>query len=48
VAQSFTAPDSDLAEIGRKAALRLLDAIAGEPEPGRHAVPGRLMVREST
>ncbi|WP_406432660.1 LacI family transcriptional regulator [Streptomyces sp. NBC_00631] len=44
----LTTIDTDLAEIGRQAALRLLDAIADKPEPGRHIVPCRLVVREST
>ncbi|MEU0212368.1 LacI family DNA-binding transcriptional regulator [Streptomyces canus] len=45
---ALTTIDTDLAEIGRQAALRLLDAIGSEPEPGLHAVPCRLVVREST
>ncbi|MFI7296831.1 LacI family DNA-binding transcriptional regulator [Streptomyces sp. NPDC050121] len=44
----LTTIDTDLTEIGRQAALRLLDAIADEPEAGRHVVPCRLVVREST
>ncbi|MER6562339.1 LacI family DNA-binding transcriptional regulator [Streptomyces sp. NPDC001027] len=44
----LTTIDTDLAEIGRQAALRLLDAIGSAPEPGRHTVPCRLVVREST
>jgi LacI family transcriptional regulator len=37
------------AEIGRQAAApRLLDAIGSAPEPGRHTVPCRLVVRESS
>lgn len=44
----LTTIDMDLGEIGRTAALRLLDAINSEPEPGLHTVPCRLVVREST
>ncbi|MFF7791207.1 substrate-binding domain-containing protein [Streptomyces sp. NPDC007991] len=44
----LTTIDTDLAEIGRQAALRLLDAIGSEPEPGLHTVPCRLVVRESS
>jgi LacI family transcriptional regulator len=49
----LTTIDMDLAEIGRTAALRLLDAInsglaPGGPVPGPHAIPCRLVVREST
>jgi LacI family transcriptional regulator len=44
----LTTIDMDLTEIGRAAALRLLDAINSGPEPGLHAVPSRLIVREST
>ncbi|MFF4035078.1 substrate-binding domain-containing protein [Streptomyces sviceus] len=44
----LTTIDTDLAEIGRQAALRLLDAIGSRPEPGRHTVPCRLVVRESS
>lgn len=44
----LTTIDTDLTEIGRTAALRLLDAIGGSPAPGPHAVPCRLVVREST
>ncbi|MDN0198232.1 hypothetical protein [Streptomyces sp. S.PNR 29] len=40
----------NLAEIGRIAALRLLEAIDADPapEPGVHTVPCRLVVRESS
>jgi LacI family transcriptional regulator len=44
----LTTIDTDLAEIGRQAALRLLDAIGGNPEPGVRTVPCRLVVRESS
>ncbi|MCX3062286.1 LacI family DNA-binding transcriptional regulator [Streptomyces beihaiensis] len=44
----LTTIDTDLTEIGRQAALRLLSAIGSEPHPGLHAVPCRLVVREST
>ncbi|OIK02265.1 LacI family transcriptional regulator [Streptomyces monashensis] len=45
----LTTIDMNLAEIGRIAALRLLEAIdAGEATPGVRTVPCRLVVREST
>jgi DNA-binding LacI/PurR family transcriptional regulator len=45
----LTTIDMNLAEIGRIAALRLLEAIdAEEGAPGAHTVPCRLVVREST
>ncbi|MFI6562071.1 LacI family DNA-binding transcriptional regulator [Streptomyces sp. NPDC050534] len=44
----LTTIDMDLAEIGRIAALKLLEAIDAEPVPGVHTVPCRLVVREST
>ncbi|WP_329263704.1 LacI family transcriptional regulator [Streptomyces sp. NBC_01478] len=44
----LTTIDTDLSEIGRRAALLLLDAIGSEPAPGLHTVPCRLVVREST
>lgn len=44
----LTTIDMDLTEIGRIAALRLLDAINDEAAPGTHTVPCRLIVREST
>jgi LacI family transcriptional regulator len=37
-----------LTEIGRIAALRLLEAIDNKPRPGVHTVPCRLVVRESS
>lgn len=37
-----------LAEIGRIAALRLLEAIDDDLAPGLHTVPCRLVVRESS
>ncbi|WP_329320846.1 LacI family DNA-binding transcriptional regulator [Streptomyces sp. NBC_01262] len=43
----LTTIDRDLTEIGRMAALRLLDAINADPVPGLHTVPCRLVVRES-
>jgi len=44
----LTTVDLNLAEIGRVAALRLLDAIAGRPAAGVETVPCRLVVRRST
>ncbi|MGW2821083.1 LacI family DNA-binding transcriptional regulator [Streptomyces sp. NPDC001443] len=44
----LTTIDMDLAEIGRIAALRLLEAIDSGPAPGVHTVPCRLVVRESS
>ncbi|PAZ14212.1 LacI family transcriptional regulator [Streptomyces sp. SA15] len=45
----LTTIDTSLAEIGRIAALRLLEAIDAEgAAPGLHTVPCRLVVREST
>jgi LacI family transcriptional regulator len=44
----LTTIDMNLAEIGRIAALRLLEAIDSEPVPGVHTVACRLVVREST
>ncbi|MFC8538192.1 substrate-binding domain-containing protein [Streptomyces sp. NPDC057249] len=44
----LTTIDTNLTEVGRQAALRLLDAIGSRPEPGVHTVPCRLVVREST
>ncbi|WP_265736792.1 LacI family DNA-binding transcriptional regulator [Actinacidiphila yeochonensis] len=43
----LTTIDMDLTEIGRVAALRLLDAINAKPSPGVHTVPCRLIVRGS-
>ncbi|MEV5710889.1 LacI family DNA-binding transcriptional regulator [Actinoallomurus sp. NPDC052274] len=43
----LTTIEVDLTEIGRIAALRLLDAIDDRPSPGVHEVPCRLIVRES-
>jgi DNA-binding LacI/PurR family transcriptional regulator len=43
----LTTIDVDLTEIGRIAALRLLDAIDENPAPGVHKVPCRLVVRDS-
>jgi LacI family transcriptional regulator len=44
---ALTTIDVDLTEIGRVAALRLLEASGGEPAPGVHRIPGRLVGRES-
>ncbi|MFA3835690.1 LacI family DNA-binding transcriptional regulator [Streptomyces aureus] len=44
----LTTIDMNLAEIGRIAALELLQAIEAEPRPGVHTVPCRLIVRESS
>lgn len=44
----LTTVDLDLVEIGRVAALRLLDAIAGNRAAGTQTVPARLVVRESS
>ncbi|MGC0386083.1 substrate-binding domain-containing protein [Streptomyces sp. SAI-129] len=44
----LTTIDTNLAEIGRQAALRLLSAIDSERESGVHTVPCRLVVRDST
>ncbi|MFC5910025.1 LacI family DNA-binding transcriptional regulator [Streptacidiphilus monticola] len=43
----LTTIDGNLTEIGRIAALRLLDAIDDRPMPGVHQVPCRLVVRDS-
>ncbi|MFE2424947.1 LacI family DNA-binding transcriptional regulator [Streptomyces hokutonensis] len=44
----LTTIDTDLSEVGRRAALLLLDAIGSKVAPGLHRVPCRLVVREST
>ncbi|MEV6793521.1 LacI family DNA-binding transcriptional regulator [Streptomyces sp. NPDC051320] len=44
----LTTIDMDLNEIGRIAALKLLEAIDAAPAPGVHPVSCRLVVREST
>ncbi|MDV9178684.1 substrate-binding domain-containing protein, partial [Streptomyces sp. W16] len=44
----LTTIDMSLDEIGRIAALRLLEAIDADPAPGLHTVPCRLVVRESS
>jgi LacI family transcriptional regulator len=44
----LTTVDLNLAEIGRVAALRLLDAMDGRPAAGIETVPCRLVVRDST
>lgn len=44
----LTTIDLNLVEIGRTAALRLLDAIAGNRAAGTQTVPARLVVRESS
>jgi DNA-binding LacI/PurR family transcriptional regulator len=43
----LTTIDVDLTEIGRIAALRLLDAIDENAAPGVHKIPCRLVVRDS-
>jgi LacI family transcriptional regulator len=43
----LTTVDLGLEEIGRKAGELLLNAIDGDPAPGRHVVPAHLVVRES-
>lgn len=44
----LTTVDMNLVEVGRVAALRLMEAIDGHPSSGVQRVPSRLMVREST
>jgi LacI family transcriptional regulator len=44
----LTSIDMDLEGLGRAAADLLLDAIGGNPSPGRHVRPCRLVPREST
>ena len=44
----LTSVDMDLEGLGRAAAERLLQAIAGTPSPGVHPHPARLVIREST
>ena len=44
----LTTVDTLLANIGRIAAERLLDAIAGSPHAGVERIPGELVIREST
>ncbi len=44
----LTTVDMNLAQLGRYAAERLLDAIEGEPARGLHTLPCELVVREST
>ncbi|MEN3361887.1 MAG: LacI family transcriptional regulator [Mycobacteriales bacterium] len=44
----LTTIDMDLEGLGRAAADLLLGAINGDPEPGRHVHPCRLVAREST
>lgn len=44
----LTTVDTNLLEVGRIAALRLMDAIDGNPRHGTEIVPCRLIVREST
>jgi LacI family transcriptional regulator len=44
----LTSVDMELEGLGRTAANLLLNAINGEPAPGRHAHPCRLVIRDST
>jgi LacI family transcriptional regulator len=44
----LTTVDSNLHEVGRRAAEELLAGIDGRPSPGVHTLPSRLVVREST
>lgn len=44
----LTTVDMDLSEVGRRAALRLLEAIDGRAEPGVESVPCSLVLRGST
>ena len=44
----LTSVDMELEALGRTAADRLLAAINGEPAPGRHTRPCRLVIRDST
>ncbi|WP_030254883.1 LacI family DNA-binding transcriptional regulator [Streptomyces violens] len=44
----LTTVDTNLAEVGRIAALHLLDALDGRPHQGITAVPCRLVVRDSS
>ncbi|MFD9503358.1 LacI family DNA-binding transcriptional regulator [Streptomyces sp. NPDC060035] len=44
----LTSVDMNLTEIGRLAALKLLEAIDGRPDFGIHRTPCRLVVRDST
>ena len=44
----LTTVDMDLEGLGRAAAGLLLEAIDGNPSPGRHIRPCRLVIREST
>lgn len=45
---SLTTIDTGVTQIGRMAAERLLDAIAGSPHSGTERIPGHLVVRGST
>lgn len=45
---SLTTVDTGLAEVGRVAAERLLDAIGGKPRSGVERIPPRLVIRGST
>jgi LacI family transcriptional regulator len=44
----LTSVDMELEKLGRTAANLLLAAINGEPAPGRHSHPCRLVIRDST
>ncbi|MGH3877927.1 MAG: LacI family DNA-binding transcriptional regulator [Actinophytocola sp.] len=45
---ALTSVDMELEELGRTAANLLLASINGEPAPGRHTHPCRLVIRDST
>jgi LacI family transcriptional regulator len=44
----LTSVDMELESLGRTAANLLLNAINGDPAPGRHSTPCRLVIRDST
>jgi LacI family transcriptional regulator len=44
----LTTVDTNLVEVGRVAALNLMDAIDGHPHHGVETVPCRLVIRESS
>jgi LacI family transcriptional regulator len=45
---ALTSVDMELEKLGRTAADLLLAAINGEPAPGKHTHPCRLVIRDST